>query len=80
MIPPDDVLIKQESDNEIDDRETIPYTSPKRENVNEIDEKIYKEPKLETIVEIEKQATICEEKFIKTKLDANKVDLKISRR
>ena len=75
---PDDVLIKQESDNEIDDRETIPYTSPKRENVNEIDEKIYKEPKLETAVETRKQAITDEEKFIKTELDANKVDLETS--
>ena len=63
----------------MDDEEIILYTPPKKENNNEIDEKIYKEPKLETIVEIEKQATICEEKFIRTKLDANKVDLKISR-
>ena len=75
---PNDVLIKQESDNEIDDRETIPYTSPKRENVNEIDEKIYKEPKLETAVETGKQAITDEEKFIKTELDANKVDLETS--
>ena len=78
VIPPDDVLIKQESDNEIDDRETIPYTSPKRENVNEIDEKIYKEPKLEAAVETGKQAITDEEKFIKTELDANKVDLETS--
>ena len=41
--------------NNIDHRETIVYTSPKRESEDEIDEKIYKEPKLETAVEIEKQ-------------------------
>ena len=72
---PDDVSIKQESDNEIDDRETIHYASQRRESDDKIDEKIYKEPKLETAIEIEKQAIIDEEKFIKTELDANKVDL-----
>ena len=43
---PDDVSIKQESDNESDDKETIPYASPNRESDNEIEEKIYYEPKL----------------------------------
>ena len=68
-----DVLVKKESDNEVDDRETISYASPKRENdihdretilyasprresEDENYEKIYKEPKLETPAEIEKQA------------------------
>ena len=78
----DDVFIKQQSDNEIEEngnRETIPYASPKRESEDEIDEKIYKEPNLETAVEIEKQAIIDEEKFIKTELDEKKVNLKISK-
>ena len=42
-------------ENNIDDRETIVYAFPKRESEDEIDEKIYKEPKLKTAVEIEKQ-------------------------
>ena len=75
----DDVSIKQESDNETDNRETIPYASPKKESDNEVNEKIHKEPKLETSVEIEKQ-TIIEEKFIKTELDAKKVDLETSKK
>ena len=37
----------------MDDAETIPYASPKSEN--KIDEKVYKEPKLETPAEIEIQ-------------------------
>lgn len=77
----DDVLIKQGSDNEIeeiDDRETIPQASPKRESEDEVDEKIYKKPILETAVEIEKQAIIDEEEFIKTELVTNRVDLKVS--
>ena len=58
-----DVKIKKESDTEMDETETMPYTSPKTENgiddsetivyaspkrgsEDEIDEKIYKEPKL----------------------------------
>ena len=72
-------MIKQDSDNEIDDKKTIHYASPRRESDNEIDEKVYKEPKLETAIEIEKQAIIDEEKFIKTELDANNVDLKTSK-
>ena len=54
---------------EIDSRETIPFAPRKRESVNEIDEKIHKEPKLETAVEIGKPAIIDKEKFIKTELD-----------
>ena len=42
-------------ENDTDDRETITYASPRRKNKEEIDKKIYKEPKLETAVEIEKQ-------------------------
>ena len=41
-------------ENDIDDRETIAYDSPRRESEDEIDEKIYKEPKFETAAEIEK--------------------------
>ena len=54
---------------EIDSRETIPFAPGKRESVNEIDEKIHKEPKLETAVEIGKPGIIDKEKFIKTELD-----------
>ena len=74
-------MIKQGSDNEIediDDRETIPYASPKRESEDEVDDKISKKPILETAVETEKQAIIDEEKFIKTELVTNMVDLKVS--
>ena len=39
---------------------------------------IYKEPNLEIDVESKKQAIIDEEKFIKTELDINKVDLETS--
>ena len=49
-------MIKQGSDNEIediDDRETIPYASPKRESEDEVDDKISKKPILETAVETE---------------------------
>ena len=69
-----DVLVKKESDNEMGDRETTSYTSPKREGIedretilyasprreseDEIGEKTYKEPKRETQTETEKQATI----------------------
>ena len=76
---PNDVSIKQENDDEIHDRETIHYASPKRVSDNKIDEKIYKGPKLETAIEIEKQAITDKEKFIKTEPDANKVDLETSK-
>ena len=92
----DDVVIKQESDTEIDDAETIPYaspkreddiddreailyTSPRREDEGEIDEKIFKESKLETPVEIEIQAEIDRGNFMKSELEQNKVDLKLSK-
>ena len=42
-------------ENDMDDSETIVCASPKRKTEDESDEKIYKEPKLETAVEIEKQ-------------------------
>ena len=57
------------NNNEIDSRETIPFAPRKRESVNEIDEKIHKESKLETAVEIGKPGIIDKEKFIKTELD-----------
>ena len=53
----DDVLIKKESDNEMDDRETIPYTSLKRKNDNEIDDRetiLFASPKRESQDEIDK--------------------------
>ena len=48
--------------NDMDDSEIIVCASPKRETEDEIDEKIYKEPKLETAVEIEKQDVQDEKK------------------
>ena len=47
--------ISRKRENDMDDSETIVCASPKRKTEDEIDEKIYKEPKLETAVEIEKQ-------------------------
>ena len=52
---------------------------PKTESEDEIDEKIYKEPKLETAVEIEKQALEDENKFIKSELEQSKVDIQITK-
>ena len=92
----DDVVIKQESDTEmddaemipyaslkkednIDDRESILYASPRRESEDEIDEKIYKEPKLETPGEIEIQTENERKNFLKSELEQNKVDLKLSK-
>ena len=57
----------------------FPTHLQKGKSEDEIDEKIYKEPNLETAVEIEKQAIIDEEKFIKAELDEKKVNLKISK-
>ena len=71
--------LKRENDNGIDNRETILYTSQRRESKDEIDKKIYKEPKLETSAEIEKQAIIDEQIFLKNELEQNKVDLKLSK-
>ena len=51
----------------------------KTESEDEIDEKIYKEPKLETAVEIEKQALEDENKFIKSELEQSKVDIQITK-
>ena len=59
--------------------ETILYMSPRREGEDEIDEKIHKEPKLETAAEIEIQAEIDRENFLKRELEQNKVDLKLSK-
>ena len=47
--------------------------------MDEIDEKICKEPKLETTVEIEKQTTERVKKFIKSELEQDKVDIQVSR-
>ena len=44
-----------------------------------VDKKSCKELKLETAIEIEKQAIFDEEKFINTELDANKIDLETSK-
>ena len=66
-------------ENDIDDREVVAYASPRRESENEIDEKIYKEPKLETAVEIEKQTAEREKKNIRSELEQDKVDIQVSR-
>ena len=47
--------VSPKRENGIDDREAITYASPRKESEDETDEKIYKEPKLVTAVEIEKQ-------------------------
>ena len=52
---------------------------PRKGEVTMKSMKKYKEPELETTVEIEKQAMIDEESFIKTELHANKVDLETSK-
>ena len=65
---------KMKRENHIDDSETIAYTSPKTESEDEIDEKMYKEPKLETAVETEKQDVEDEKEFSKSELEQNKVD------
>ena len=71
----DDVVIKWESDTQMNDAESIPYASPKwkhdvgdketnfytlpiRDIEDEIDEKLSKEPKLETPAQIEIQKFI----------------------
>ena len=63
----------------MDNSEIIVCASPKRETEDEIDEKIYKEPKLETAVEIEKQDVQDEKKIIKSKLEQNKVDIQVAK-
>ena len=68
---------KREDD--IDNREIILYAFPRRESEDEIDIKIYKEPKLETTVKIEIQAEIDRENFLKSELEQRKVDLKLSK-
>ena len=71
--------LSPKKENDIDDRETMAYASPRRESEDEIDEKIYEEPKLETAVEIEKQAADREKKIIKSELEQDKVDVQVSR-
>ena len=72
-------FVSPKRENDIDDRETILYTSPRRESVDEIFEKIYEEPKLETPAETEQQVKINDRNFIKSELKRNKVDLKLSK-
>ena len=76
---PDDASIKQESDTEFDDAETILYASPQSKSDNEIDKKEYKEPQLEAADKIENQATIDKESFMKIELEINKVNLEASK-
>ena len=67
-------------ENDIDDSETIVYAYPKRKSEDEINKKICKEPKLETAVQIEKQAVQDKkEKKIKSELEQNKVDIQIAK-
>ena len=67
-------------ENDIDDSETIVHAYPKRKSEDEINEKIYKEPKLETAVQIEKQAVQDKkEKKIKSESEQNKVDIQIAK-
>ena len=66
-------------ENDIDYRETIAYASPRRESKDEIDKKIYKEPKLETAAEIEKTNCRDRKKFIKSELEQDRVDIQVSR-
>ena len=71
--------VSPKRENDIDDRETTAYASPRKESKDEIEEKIYEDPKLETAVEIEKQTAEREEKFIKSELEQDKVDIQVSR-
>ena len=71
--------VSPKRENDIDDRETTAYASPRKESKDEIEEKIYEFPKLETAVEIEKQTAEREEKFIKSELEQDKVDIQVSR-
>ena len=63
---------------DIDDSETIVYASPRRRREDEIEEKIYKETKLGTAAETEKQA-VEDEKKIESELEQNKVDIQIEK-
>ena len=71
--------VSPKRENDIDDSETTAYASPRKESKDEIEEKIYEDPKLETAVEIEKQTAEREEKFIKSELEQDKVDIQVSR-
>ena len=51
------------------------HNSPK----HEIDEKIYVEPKLETIEEIKEKTAKKDDYFIKSVIDENKADIQISK-
>ena len=62
-----------------DDADTIFYVSPYNSPKHEIDEKIYVEPKLETIKESEQKTVKTEDDFIKSVIDENKVDIQISK-
>ena len=70
---------KGKNDNEIENRGTILYASPRRESEDEIDEKIYKELKLETPAKTEKKTIVDEQKLLKSELKQKKVDLKLSK-
>ena len=55
------------------------YASPHNSPKHEIDEKIYVEPKLETIEEIEEKTAKKDDDFIKSVIDENKADIQISK-
>ena len=62
-----------------DDADTILYASKYNSPKHEIDEKIYVEPKLETIKETGEKTVQKEDDFIKSVIDENKVGIQISR-
>ena len=63
-----------------DDADRILYASRYNSPKHEIDEKIYVEPKLETIKESEEKTLKTEDDdFIKSVIDENKVDIQISK-
>ena len=51
----------------------------KRKSEDAIDEKIYEDPKLETAIEIEKQAIEDQKKLIKSELEQSKIDVQIAK-
>ena len=63
---------------DIDDSETIVYASPRRRREDEIEEKIYKETKLGTAAETEKQA-VEDEKKIESELNRTRLIFKLKK-
>ena len=63
-------------ENNINDRETIVYASPRRESDDEIDDKIYKEPKQQLRLKNKLQK---ETKIFKRELEQETIDIQVSR-